>query len=170
MDNTKRKSRRLLDGIFFLARLTEMNPRRFFEAKVESKCWKNIAVYRVLRTFETQNKGWSKWFVILIPRFQHFCLFCCPVRAFPAINKWYRLDASQCSILLWITISIPEKAAVFARSPRQSSFWKPIDFIVLAGLHWNEFVRIQSDILGRIDGIFCKHDTSPWQITCDILS
>ena len=153
-----------------LAGLTEMNLRRIFERKIRSRSSKNTPYLYDPRTFETENKGWSKWFGFPIPCFLHFCLFTCTTWAFPAINKSHCLAACQYRILLWITVSMPEKTAVFTRCPGQSSLRKPVGFVILAGPYGYEFVRIEPDILGWIDGIACKHDTSPWQITCAILS
>ena len=58
------------------------------------------------------------------------------------------LAACQYRILLWITVSMPEKTAVFTRCPGQSSLRKPVGFVILAGPYGYEFVRIEPDILG----------------------
>ena len=44
----------------FLAGLTEMNLRRIFERKIRSRSSKNTPYLYDPRTFETENKGWSK--------------------------------------------------------------------------------------------------------------
>ena len=112
-----------------------MNLRRIFERKIRSRSSKNTPYLYVPRTFETENKGWSKWFGFPIPCFLHFCLFTCTTWAFPAINKSHCLAACQYRILRWITVSMPEKTAVFTRSPGQSSLRKPVGFVIFAGLY-----------------------------------